>query len=140
MLLSEIQKLPTDPLVRVFPGFGNFSFKMPFLGRISIPTSFVSIFMFYILSYLFSKTMGCLSGCLISSASIQKLFCRICSACKYSFDECVGEKVVSPSYSSAILGLPPGDCLTNYQTQQSHFWAYTLRNPQFKKHMCPDVR
>ena len=38
---------------------------------------------------------------------VQKLFCAICSAFKCSFDEFVGEKVViSPSYSSAILGLP----------------------------------
>ena len=50
--------------------------------------------------------MGCFSGCLMSSASIQKLFCGICSAHKCSFDEFVGEKVVSPSYSSAILGTP----------------------------------
>ena len=50
--------------------------------------------------------MGRLSGCLMSSASIQKLFCGICSAFKCSFDEFVREKVVSPSYSSAILGLP----------------------------------
>ena len=50
--------------------------------------------------------MGCLSGCLMSSASIQKLYCGICSAFKCSFDEFVGEKVVSPSYSSTILGPP----------------------------------
>ena len=30
-------------------------------------------------------------------------------ALKCSFDEFVGEKVVSPSYSSAILGPPPLD-------------------------------
>ena len=59
------------------------------------------------LLHLLSKTMGCLSGCLISSASIQKLFCRICSVLKYSFNEFVWEKVVSLSYSSAILGLLP---------------------------------
>ena len=47
--------------------------------------------------------MGCLSGCL--TASIQKLFCGIYSMFKCSFDEFVGEKVVSPSYSSAILAL-----------------------------------
>ena len=51
--------------------------------------------------------MGCLSGCLMSSVSIQKLFCGICSAFKHFFNEFVGEKVVSPSYSSAILGSPP---------------------------------
>ena len=50
--------------------------------------------------------MGCFSGCLMSSASIQKLFCVIYSVFKCSFDEFVGEKVVSLSYSSAILGPP----------------------------------
>ena len=52
------------------------------------------------------EDLGCFSGCLMSSASIQKLFCGIYSAFKCSFDEFVGEKVVSPSYSSTILGLP----------------------------------
>ena len=64
-------------------------------------------FVFYIFSYLFSKTMSCFSGCLMSSAGIQKLFGGIYSALKCSFDEFVGKKVVSPSYSSANLGLPP---------------------------------
>ena len=50
--------------------------------------------------------MGCFFGCLMSFADIQKLFCGIYSALKCSFDEFVGEKVVSLSYSSAILGLP----------------------------------
>ena len=49
---------------------------------------------------------GCFSGLLMSSASGQKLFCEVCSAFKCSFDEFVGEKVVSPSYFSAILALP----------------------------------
>ena len=85
--------------------FGNFSlFKTPFPGRSSLPTSFVSFFGFYIFSYLFLKTMSCFSGCLMSSASIQKLYCGIYSALKCSFDEFVREKVVSLSYSSAILG------------------------------------
>ena len=107
MLPSEIPKLPTGPLVRGFLMFGNFSsFMTPSPGQISIPNSFVSLFVFYILSYLLSKTMGCLSGCLVSSARVQKWFCRICSAFKCSFDIFVGEKVVFPSYSSAILGPP----------------------------------
>ena len=81
--------------------------KTPFPGWSSTPTSFVSLFVFYIFSYLLLKTMGCFSGCLMSSASIQKFFCGIYSAFKCSFDEFVGEKVVSPYYSSAILGPPP---------------------------------
>ena len=39
----------------------------------------------------------------MSCASDQKLFCAVCSAFSCYFDEFVGEKVVSPSYSSAIL-------------------------------------
>ena len=70
------------------------------------PYLFVFLFIFYIFSYLLLKTMGCFSGCLMSSASTQKLFCGIYSAFTCSFDEFVGEKVVSPSYSSTILGPP----------------------------------
>ena len=51
--------------------------------------------------------MGYLSGCLVSTTSIQKLYCGICSKFKWSFNEFVGETVVSPSYASTILGPPP---------------------------------
>ena len=50
--------------------------------------------------------MGCFSGCLMSSAGIQKLFCGIYLGFKCSFDEFVGKKVFSPSVSSAILAPP----------------------------------
>ena len=36
-----------------------------------------------------------------------EVVCEIYSAFKCSFDEFVGEKVASPSYSPAILGLSP---------------------------------
>jgi len=52
----------------------------------------------------------------MSSAGIQKLFCGIYSAFKCSFDEFVGEKVVSPSYSSAILAPPPKNFLNSTTT------------------------
>ena len=80
--------------------------ETPSPGQVSVPNSFVCLFVFYILSYLLSKRTACLSRCLVSSASIQKLFCGNCSTFKWSFDEFVGEKTVSPSYSSTILGLP----------------------------------
>ena len=60
--------------------------------------------------------MGCFSGCLMSSANIQKLFYGIYSAFKCSVDEFVGEKVVSPSYSSTILGPPLTSNSNNYVT------------------------
>ena len=88
--------------------FGNFSlFKTSFPGWSSIPTSFVSFFfVFYIFPTSFSKTMGCFSGCLMSSAGIQKLLWGFYSAFECSFDEFVGKKMISPSYSSTILGPP----------------------------------
>jgi len=107
MLPSVLPRLGTDSAVRVFPGVWKLlSFKTPFLGWSSVLPSFVSFFVLYIFSYLLLKTMGCFSGCLMSSAGIQKLFCGIYSAFKCFFDEFVGEKVVSPSYSSAILAPP----------------------------------
>ena len=91
---------------REFPGVWKLlSFLRPFLGRISIPTSFVSLFIFYIFSYLLLKTMGCFSGYLMSSTSIQELFFGIYSEFKYSFDEFVGKKVFSLSYSSSMLAI-----------------------------------
>ena len=92
--------------VRVSWWLETSSIKTPFPGRFSVPSFFFSLFIFYILSYLPSKTMGCFSGRLMSAASDQKLFCELCSAFNCSFDEFVGEKVVSPSYSSAILTPP----------------------------------
>ena len=106
MLTSEVPRLTTDSPVRVFPGVWKpLFFKTHFLGQSSVPTSFVLLFIFYIFSYLLSKTMGYFSGCLMFSAGIQKLFCGIYSAFKCSFDEFVRKKLVSLSYSSAILGL-----------------------------------
>ena len=100
--------------------FGNFSlFKTPFPGQDSLPGTELPLYLlclfFHLLyfSYLFLKTMICFSRCLMSSAGIQKLFCGICSALKCSFDEFVGETVVSPSYSFAILGPPLAVVLNN---------------------------
>ena len=50
--------------------------------------------------------MGCFSGRLMSAATDQKLFCKLCSLFNCSSDEFVGEKVASPSYSSAVLTPP----------------------------------
>ena len=96
---------PRPASARVSWWFETSSIKTPFPGRVSIPSSFVSLFIFCILSYLPSKTMGCFSGRLMSSASDQKLFCELCSPFNCSFDEFVGENVVSPSYSSILT--PP---------------------------------
>ena len=109
MLPSVVPRLTTDSAVRVLPGVWKLlSFlRLPsWDGAPSLPL--LSLFLSFIFfSYLLLKTMGCFSRYLTSSASIQKLLCGIYSAFKCSFDEFVGEKVISPSYSSAILGPPP---------------------------------
>ena len=130
MLSSVVPRLTTDSAVRVVPGVWKpLFFKTPFPGRSSVPPSFVSFFVFYIFSYLLSKTMGCFSGCLMSSAGIQKLFCGIYSAFKCSFDEFVGEKVFSPSYSSAILPPPQESIFLLF------FTIYLEAHP-FQPHEC----
>ena len=107
--------------IRQWEGFlvsGNCSlFKTPFPGRDSLPRTELrpSLFcLFFSLLYFFVppfEELGCLSGWLMSSAGLQKLFCGIYSVFKCSFDEFVGEKAFSLSYSSAILAPPD---LLNY--------------------------
>ena len=95
--LRDSKTSPRPASARVSWCLETSSIKTPFLGWISILSSFVSLFIFYVLSYLLSKTMGYFSGCLMSSASDQKVFCEVCSAFNCSFDEFVGEKVISLS-------------------------------------------
>ena len=108
MLPSEVPRFTTDLPVRVSWCLETSLFlRLPSQDR-SLSLFLFSLFLSFIFfSYLLMKTMGCFSWCLMSSASIQKLFCGIYSAFKCSFDEFVREKMVSPSYSSATLGPPP---------------------------------
>ena len=104
MLPSVLPRLGTDSAVRRFPGVWkllSFSDSLPVTElRPSLFCSFFYLLYFFLPPF---EDLGCFSGCLMSSAGIQKLFCGIYLAFKYSFDEFVGEKVFSPSYSSAIL-------------------------------------
>ena len=76
--------------------------------------------------------MGCFSGRLMSAASDQKLFCKLCSPFCCSFDEFVEEKVISPSYSSAILTPPPiSSSLKPYELQPTRLfcpWDFPAKN------------
>ena len=107
MLSSVVPRIATDSAVSVSWCLKTSLFlRLPSQdGAPSLPP-FLSFYLLYF-SYLLSKTMGCFSGCLMSSAGIQKLFYVTYSPLKCSFDEFVGEKVVSQSYSSAILEAPP---------------------------------
>ena len=143
MLPSVLPSLAADLSGKVFPGvwkplFLKFPSQdgLPFPGRSSLPISFVSFFILYIFSYLFLKTMICFSGCLMSSTSIQKLFCEVCSALKCSFEESVREKLVSPSYSSAILG-PPHRVFSNESAlhiRWPKYWSYSFNISPSNEH------
>ena len=80
-------------------GLDEWLVKVSWLGKLASVFWWVELDLFSLLL----KRMGCLSGCLVFSAIVQKLFCGICSAFSWSSDEFVGEKVISPSYYSAIL-------------------------------------
>ena len=59
MLPSEVLRLTTDSPVRVFLGVQKLFFS-PFPGQISFPTSFVSLFIFYIFFLLSFEDNGLL--------------------------------------------------------------------------------
>ena len=111
MLLSgDFHKFPYNILLTSFHSYQQCR-RVPFsphpLQHLLLADFCITDILIGVKWYLLLKTMGCFSGCLVSSAGIQKLFCGIYSAYKCSFDEFVGEKVVSPFYSSTILGPPP---------------------------------
>ena len=67
--------MPTTRQWECFLVFGNFSlFKDSHSGMELCPYLFCLSFVFYIFSYLLSKTMGCFSGCLMSSAAFRSCF------------------------------------------------------------------
>ena len=77
----------------------------------------------------------------MSSASIQKLFCGIYSTFKCSFDEFVGEKLFSPSYSSAILAPPSwSDSLQPHGLLHARLlcpWDFLIKNTRVGSHFLP---
>ena len=91
------------------PAKGLPSVWKPFLLHSSLPLVQVpSLFFclccfFFLLPYPSTWGVSCLLGGLTSSASVQWVFCRSSSTCRCISDVFVGRKVISASYSSAIL-------------------------------------
>ena len=101
MLPSVVPRLTTDRL-------GHESVSWCLETSLFLQTPYLFCLSFCLLYFFLPpfEDNGCFSGCLMSSAGI-KLFCEIYSEFKCYFDEFGGEKVVSLTYSSAILGPPP---------------------------------
>ena len=110
ILLSEIPRLTTDPPERVFPGVWKLlpSLETSFLrlpprdGSPSLPLlSLFLSFIFFLPPFKDNGLPFWVPDVLCQHLEVV-LWDLLGIQC--SFDEFVGEKVVSPSYSSAILG------------------------------------
>ena len=74
------------------------------LPLVQVPSLFFCLcYLFFLLPYPSTWGFSCLLGCLTSSASFQWVFCRSTSTCRCISNVSVGRKVISTSYSSAIL-------------------------------------
>ena len=110
MLPSVLPRLTTDSAAKVFPGVWKPLLRFPFRdgssfpGRNSLPTSFVSFFVFYIFFLLAFEDNDLLFWMPDVLCQHLEVVLWDLLGIQCSFDEFVGEKVVSPSYSSAILG------------------------------------
>ena len=74
------------------------------LPLVQVPSLFFCLCcFFFLLPYPSTWGFSCLLGGLTSSASVQWVFCRRSSTCRCISTVSVGRKVISASYSSAIL-------------------------------------
>ena len=101
--LCHPQSLPTKGLPSAWKSFLLHS-SIPV---VQVPSLFFCLcYFFFLLPYPSTGGVSCLFGGLTFSASVQQVFHRSCSTCRCSFDVFVGRKVISTSYSSAILKAP----------------------------------
>ena len=106
---SEVPKLPlvlTYEEISECPGtFPPSQFPPQSAGP--HPKIFFFFFNLYLLPYLILRRLAFLFGCQGSSASIQNVFCMSWSTCRCIFHVFMGRRLISPSYSSSILKVPP---------------------------------
>ena len=104
----------------------------PFLLHGSLPLVQVLSLFFCLCCFLFllpypgAWGVSCLLGGLTSSASVQWVFYRSSSTCRCISDVFVGRKVVSASYSSAILKLLPRQYVIHICTSTCSLLTKTL--------------
>ena len=97
---------PQSPPVKGLPSVWKPFLLHGSLPLVQVPPLFFCLCcFFFLLPYPGTWRVSCLLGGLTSSASIQWVFCRSSSTCRCTSNVSVGRKVISPSYSSAIL--PP---------------------------------
>ena len=100
------------------PAKGLPSAWKPFLLHGSLPLAqvpsllFCLCYFFFLLPYPSTGGVSCLFGGRTFSARVQWVFCRSSSTCRCISTVSVGRKVISVSYSSAILPLLPTVIIT----------------------------
>ena len=99
----------THPLpVKGLPSVWKLFLLHSSLPEVQVPSLFFYLcFFFFLLPYPGTWGVSCLLGSLRSSARVQEVFCRGCSTCRCISDVFVRRKVISTSYSSAILKVSP---------------------------------
>ena len=98
--LSHPQSPPTKGLPSMWKPF----LLHGFLLLVPVQSLFFCLcYFFFLLPYPSTWGVSCLLGGLTSSASVQWVFCRSSSTCRCISNVSVGRKVISASYSSAIL-------------------------------------
>jgi len=90
-------------------------------GWSSVPTSFVSLFIFYIFFLPPFKDTGLLFWVPDVRCQHSELFCGIYSVFKCSFDKFMGEKVVSLYYSSTIFWRSSWESLWSPPLRSTHW-------------------
>ena len=100
--LCHLQSLPMKGLPSMWKPF----LLHCSLSLAQVPSLFFCLcYFFFLLPYPSTWGFSCLLGGLTFSASVQWVFCRSSSTCRCISTVSVGRKVISTSYSSAILPL-----------------------------------
>ena len=94
---------PSSPPGKRLPSVWKLFLLHSSLPEVQRTLFFCLCFFFILLFYPPTWGVSCLLGSLRSSASVQQVFCRSCYTCRCISDVFVGWKVISMSYSSAIL-------------------------------------
>ena len=95
---------PPSPPVKGRPSVWKLFLLHSSLPEVQVPSLFFCLYFFcFLLLYPGTWGISCLLGRLRSSASFQWVFCRSRSTCRCSSDIFVERKVITMSYSSAIL-------------------------------------
>ena len=116
--LCHPQSLPAKGLPSVWKPFLLHS-SLPLL---QVPSLFFCLcYFFFLLPYPSTWGFSCLLGDLTSSASVQWVFCRSSSTCRCISTVSVGRKVISASYSSAMLP-DISSAFLNWQNFNSFFF------------------